>query len=291
MLLPKTRERLELLGAKGGRIHYGSAKGAVAGLEPQLSFRPDAGKEGGLLWYHRLDGDKDCFFVAADDRGFGGEASFSTVRGAKRMRLDLAAYETMLLEFSQAGAVDLAPGAEGRNAAERSARGQISYLELSGWRLRIPAGWGADGAVSLDRPAAWKDLPGLSPEARAFSGTAEYECSFVAPEDVAGKSFRIELGDVRDIARVHVNGGEAALLWAQPYSCDITRFVKPGRNSVRIEVTSSWFNRLAWDASRPEQERKTWTVWKIPGRTPPCLVRGARLRDSGLLGPARIRMR
>ena len=291
MLLPKTRRRLDELGAKGGRIRYGSAAGAVAGLEAQISFRADAGTEGALLWYHRLDGDKDCFFVAADDRGFCGQASFATVNGMKNLRLELSAYETLLLEFSQAGAVDLAPGAEGRNFTARSDDGPVSEIGLSGWTLELPAGYGADGPVRLDGLAAWKDIPALSPEARAFSGTARYECSFDAPEDGMGRSFRLELGEVRDIAKVCVNGRSVALLWAEPYSCDITKFVRPGRNAVEIEVTSSWFNRLAWDFSRPEAERKTWTVWDIPDRTPPCLKQGAELRDSGLLGPARLTMR
>lgn len=96
---------------------------------------------------------------------------------------------------------------------------------------------------------------------------------------------------MRDIAKVCVNGRSAALLWAEPYSCDITKFVRPGRNAVEVEVTSSWFNRLAWDFFHPEAERKTWTVWDIPDRTPPCLKQGAELRDSGLLGPARLTMR
>ena len=98
----------------------------------------------------------------------------------------------------------------------------------------------------------------------------------------------LDLGDVRDFARAFVNGQEVAALWAQPYRCDITSFVKQGYNSLKVEVTSTWFNRLAYDFSQPPEKRKTWTIWDIGGKPPPCLKPGAQLRDSGLLGPVRI---
>ncbi|MBQ3289930.1 MAG: hypothetical protein IJH50_11005 [Kiritimatiellae bacterium] len=64
LLLPKSRARLDALAAKGGRVVYGSADASVAGLTPQVVA------DSSLLWYHRVDGDADCFFVAADEKGF-----------------------------------------------------------------------------------------------------------------------------------------------------------------------------------------------------------------------------
>ena len=55
---------------------------------------------------------------------------------------------------------------------------------------------------------------------------------------------------------------------------------KAGRNTLRIAVTSTWFNRLAYDANLPEAERKTWTIAGPDAGSP--------LRDSGLLGPVRV---
>jgi hypothetical protein len=37
-------------------------------------------------------------------------------------------------------------------------------------------------------------------------------------------------------------------LWSAPYAADITAFVKPGENKLCVKVTSTWFNRLAYDA-------------------------------------------
>ena len=99
------------------------------------------------------------------------------------------------------------------------------------------------------------------------------------------------LGVVRDFSRVFLNGHEVTDLWAMPYRCDVSKYVKPGRNSLKVEVTSTWFNRLAYDFAQNPQDRKTWTFWKVEDRPPPCLKRGAKLRASGLIGPVRLSLR
>jgi hypothetical protein len=96
------------------------------------------------------------------------------------------------------------------------------------------------------------------------------------------------LGEVRDFARVYVNSDLVAELWSEPYRCDISKALRAGRNSVKVEVTSTWFNRLAYDFGLPPSQRKTWTIWDRQDRQPPCLVRGAELRPSGLLGPVAV---
>lgn len=66
---------------------------------------------------------------------------------------------------------------------------------------------------------------------------------------------------------------------APPYSLDITEAVKTGKNTLTVEITSTWFNRLVYDAGQPEEMRKTWTI-NGPSKDAP-------LRDSGLLGPVK----
>jgi hypothetical protein len=60
--------------------------------------------------------------------------------------------------------------------------------------------------------------------------------------------------------------------------------VKPGRNaSIRVEVTSTWYNALVEDANLPEKDRRTWTKF---GPKP-----GAQYHEAGFIGPAIIRER
>ena len=281
MLLPATRARIAALAAKGGRVVYGSADAAVAGLKPQLS------SEKPLLWYHRVDGDSDCFFVAADEKGYAGRVTFRTQHGEQAHSFDLAPYETLLLEFDAAGVKDLSPASRFRSVPSVP---DVSSVPVAGWQLSFPAGWGAPAKMRLDRLVPWKDLPGVSEEGRAFSGTAAYETTFDL-SDGPDRGLMLDLGGVRDFARVFVNGHEVAALWARPYRCDITPFAKKGTNTIRIEVTSTWFNRLAYDFGQPPENRKTWTVWNTGNVAPPCLKANASLRESGLLGPVFLRFR
>ncbi|MBQ3289867.1 MAG: hypothetical protein IJH50_10690, partial [Kiritimatiellae bacterium] len=155
------------------------------------------------------------------------------------------------------------------------------------WKLSFPKGWGAPESIAIDRLVPWKDLPGVSEEGRSFSGTATYTTT-VSLEAKPEGALQLDLGDVRDFARVFVNGREVAALWAKPYRCDIAPFARKGDNEIKVEVTSTWFNRLAYDFGQPPEKRKTWTVWQIDERTPPCLKPKANLRLSGLLGPVSL---
>lgn len=270
LVLPRTRARLDALAAKGGRVVYGSADEAVRGLRPQVVA------DSSMLWFHRADGDVDCFFFAADEKGYSGEVAFMTQRGYKKLTLRLAPFETLLLEFGKS-----IPHLHNPMIS------QFHNSTITNWTLSFPSGWGAPEKIALDRLVPWKDLSGVSEEGRSFSGTATYATTVNLAAMPEG-ALLLDLGDVRDFARVYVNGREAAALWAQPYSCDIAPFAHEGENEIKVEVTSTWFNRLAYDYGQPPEKRKTWTVWNISGKTPPCLTSGAALRDSGMLGPVRL---
>jgi len=78
----------------------------------------------------------------------------------------------------------------------------------------------------------------------------------------------LHLGRVAVIATVRVNGEFVATLWPPPFRADITLHVITGENLIEIEVTNTWHNRLHYDTSLPEAERKTWTI-AGPAPAPP----------------------
>ena len=82
------------------------------------------------------------------------------------------------------------------------------------------------------------------------------------------------------VADVFVNGKKVRTLWTPPYRCAIGEFVKDGANELRVDVTTTWFNRLAYDAGLPEKDRKTWTIAGPKKGTPP--------KPAGLLGPVSL---
>ncbi|MBR5334952.1 MAG: hypothetical protein IKV23_01610 [Bacteroidaceae bacterium] len=148
------------------------------------------------------------------------------------------------------------------------------------WKLTFPKGWGAPDELVVDCLVPWKELD-VAAEAKAFSGTVTYSTTFIADSSMCSNKLMLDLGRVDMIAVVKVNGKVLRTLWCAPYSVDISSAVVEGENELVVEVTSTWFNRLVYDASLPEQERKTWTI------AGPSANRS--LRDSGLLGPVFFR--
>jgi hypothetical protein len=91
----------------------------------------------------------------------------------------------------------------------------------------------------------------------------------------------LELGDVRVMARVNVNGRNCGVAWRSPYRVEITGAVCAGENALEIQVANLWPNRMIGDATLPEGKRFTWSSWKPFTKDMPLL-------KSGLLGPVRL---
>ena len=75
-------------------------------------------------------------------------------------------------------------------------------------------------------------------------GTGVYTTTFRLTEEQAQGRWRIELGDVRESARVYINGELIGCAWAAPFSLDCKNLRK-GKNLLRIEVTNLPANRIA----------------------------------------------
>jgi hypothetical protein len=118
------------------------------------------------------------------------------------------------------------------------------------------------------------------PAIRYFSGTATYSTAFEAPRVSRGDHLLLELGDVRELATVRINGTTVRTLWRPPFRVDITDAIRRGSNRVEIDVTNLWVNRLIGDA-QPGAQPHTFT-------TGPTYSAQAPLRPSGLLGPVRV---
>ena len=146
------------------------------------------------------------------------------------------------------------------------------------WTVQFPEGWGAPAELEVETLAPWCEWP-MSKEGQAFSGSATYTTTFNWSNE--SKEVVLDLGKVNMIAEVFVNDQKVRTLWCTPYAADITSYVKQGENKLQVKVTSTWFNRLAFDASLPEAERKTWTI-----EGPKA---DAKLKEYGLLGPVNLK--
>lgn len=77
-------------------------------------------------------------------------------------------------------------------------------------------------------------------------GTGVYETSFsLSAKDVENGAYRIDLGDVRESARVYINDTYVGCAWCVPFTLDFDDILHEGENTIRIEVTNLPANRIA----------------------------------------------
>jgi len=173
--------------------------------------------------------------------------------------------------------------ASGKNIAVES--GPVAApLEIAGpWDVKFPAGLGAPESSVLEKLISWSEHP--EPGVKYFSGTATYVKEIEIPAELVGKekSLYLDLGKVKELAEVRLNGNDLGVLWKSPFRLDISKAVKPGKNLVEVKVTNLWTNRLIGDEFLPETGRIT-RVNNKRGFT-----KESPLRESGLLGPVTIR--
>jgi hypothetical protein len=158
--------------------------------------------------------------------------------------------------------------------------------ELTGpWEVSFNPDWGGPKSVVFERLEDWTKRP--EEGIRYYSGTATYRKQFELP--LAGVRERktaifLDLGVVRNLARVRLNGHDLGVLWTTPWRVEITDAVKSGSNELEIEVVNLWPNRLIGDAKLPQEQRRTVTnveKFNKPGTVP---------LESGLLGPVSLRV-
>lgn len=225
--------------------------------------------------------------------------------------------------FRSPGACVVEADSDGRYDVE-FASGRKAKTEVNGipapqniegdWTVRFPAGWGApaETTMGLNSWTAHEDAG-----VRYFSGTATYVREFDVPQAfmAGGMKQFLDLGEVKNLAEVLVNGQSAGVLWKPPFRADVTGLLKPGRNLFEIKVTNLWVNRMVGDelqpddcewqniriqcndmagrsiksipdwvwtgGPRPQANRYTFTTWKFYSWSTPLL-------ESGLLGPVTL---
>ena len=115
------------------------------------------------------------------------------------------------------------------------------------------------------------------------------------PAPIEGQRCYLDLGTVKDLAKVRLNGKDLAVVWCSPWRVEITAAAKPGDNALEIEVVNLWPNRLIGDSTLPAAERRTRTGFNIDivdTSQPVAALVGWISKDplpSGLLGPVTIR--
>ncbi|TZF82808.1 hypothetical protein FW774_15075 [Pedobacter sp. BS3] len=183
-----------------------------------------------------------------------------------------------------------------------------SEIPVTGnWQVSFPEGYDAPATATLTA-GSWTE--NADPGIKYFSGTASYTTTVSVTKKQLRSTIVLDLGMVRNLAEVLVNNIQAGVLWKPPFKTEITSLLKPGKNTLTVKVTNTWWNRMVGDEQlpedlkwysanargsqlkeipkwvwtgeqRPSKDRITFTTWKYVKKDSPLV-------PSGLIGPVKL---
>jgi hypothetical protein len=103
----------------------------------------------------------------------------------------------------------------------------------------------------MESPKSWTDFG--EKELNETMATGLYTTEFKS-KGIKKERIILDLGDVRETARIKINGKELVTLFALPYRADITPYVRKGKNKLEVEVSNLGANRI----SRLDKDGVEW---------------------------------
>jgi hypothetical protein len=262
-------------------------------LTPDVTFSSSRHLE--LRSLHRVLPEGDLYFVSSDsaqpvstevsfrlsgkrpevwraDTGAIQPVSFRVENGRTIVPLRLDVHDAVFVVFRH-------PTLEQRVVVPETIVETLSVLN-GPWDVEFPPGLGAPERIHLDRLCCWTQRPETG--VQYFSGTATYRNTMqVAPEWLhRGSRMFLNLGAVKHVAEVAVNGAAVGVSWKEPFTIDISDQVVAGENHLEIRVTNLWRNRLIGDKRAGMQQVVYASFDPFKGDEPPLA--------SGLLGPVTL---
>jgi hypothetical protein len=166
--------------------------------------------------------------------------------------------------------------------------------EPSGEPIAVAGQWSVEfteGGPVLPQPFStrelkcWTEIGGQ--QADRFAGAARYTIQVDLPETNAD-GWYLDLGDVRESARVWINDRPAGIVVAHPFRVDLLDLLKPGRNELAIEVTNLSANRIRDLDKRGVDWKKFHEINFVDHMYKPFDSSGWDSKPSGLLGPVTV---
>jgi len=280
-----------------GKVYAGQSLGDVFNalkVAPDFDFtKPESDTR--LLFVHRKLQDSDLYFVDnRSDReetvdasfrvtgkdpelwyaetGTSKPVSYKIADGRTTVPLHLEPWGTVFVVFRKATS-------ESAQTLPKVTESKVADVE-GPWKVSFEPDRGAPPSTTLDKLISWSDSTDAG--VKYFSGAGTYTKTIQASADwfKKGSQLWIDLGDVKNLAEVTVNGKNLGVVWHTPYRIDVTSALKPGANEVSIKVINAWVNRLIGD-EQPGATKYTFADVK-PYKANSPLV------PSGLLGPVAV---
>jgi hypothetical protein len=286
-----------------GMIYSGKSLAEVfaqQSLAPDFAYRSSV-PGASLDFLHRTEDDAEVYFISnrkdRDEQAEGtfrvagkrpelwdpvtGEsrpaAAFKQAGGRTSVPLEFAPYGSLFVIFRQPMSADV------QGQASRNFPLYSNAEDLQGpWAVKFDPRWGGPASADFEKLISWTARP--EDGIKYYSGTATYRKLFDLPPALRGAHAKValDLGEVKYVAQVRLNGIDLGPLWTKPFRVEITNALKPSGNVLEIDVANLWPNRIMGDSRLPPEQRYTHTNIVYKQDTP--------LWDSGLLGPVRLEL-
>lgn len=149
------------------------------------------------------------------------------------------------------------------------------------WTVKFQPDRGAPETVTFNNLMSYTEntLDGI----KYFSGTAIYskDINVTNKADLVADKLILDLGQVKNLAEVILNGKNLGVCWNYPFKVNITSELKVGINKLEVKIINTWVNRLIGDQQPNAKEKITYT-------TIPFYSAESTLQPAGLLGPVKI---
>lgn len=206
--------------------------------------------------------------------------AYRQANGLTTLPLELDAFSSYFIVFRK----PIAGNARGNATTNFPQLVEISDLNGQ-WNTTFDTAWGGPAAAKFPELISWTMRPEQG--IKYFSGKATYKKTFNLKANGNKKTGRLflDLGAIKDVAEVRLNGKKLGILWCAPWRIEITDAVKPTGNLLEVDVINLWTNRVIGDLNQPAEKRftKTHDAFRFD-----MLRASTPLLEAGLFGPVKL---
>ncbi len=291
----------------------------LADLLHNMHIAEDFESDGTLRYTHRTTRDADIYFVAnRTEKKVSTNATFRIAKASPQLWNPITGKTQPLFEYSVNGDRTVVPlqmepyqsyfivfpkqagTLTHTNKKNFPAQEKIKALDGS-WKVSFDTSWGGPASITFDSLQNWTTMENSG--IKYYSGKAVYNKQFdLADAKTFTKNARLllDLGEVKNMASIKLNGRDLGILWTSPWSIDITDAIQAKDNKLEITVINLWPNRLIGDEQLPDDGIKNgqWPEWLTKHEQRPSkrytfttakhYKKDSPLLSSGLLGPVSI---
>jgi hypothetical protein len=200
-------------------------------------------------------------------------ASYSIKDGITRVPLHLEPNDAFFVVFRS-------KAIETSLTVKKPVEKQLTVIE-GPWTVSFQPERGAPASAVFEKLVPWNE--NADPGIKYFSGTGTYSKTLRVPAEwlKEGSQIWLDLGAVKNLAEILVNGKSMGIVWKTPFRVNVTEALKEGENTLEIKVTNLWVNRLIGDTQPGVEKKITYTTMPFYRVDSPLL-------PSGLSGPVTI---